>query len=253
MSKYVALKNHLMGLDVSHWRASFKEIEQVLGCPLPTSARRYQAWWANNENKGRHCEAWLAADWFTSDLDLAGEKVTFSRQSKGRDKKLPEGIKVLGRPPRKVKKIQETHATTMLPEQNFSLAYNWHKIGFLSTEGDKLIFPKVPPKPGLYQFILKGAGRRRNYIGETSNISRRLHNYRSPGPSQVTNLRLNRILTDHLLHGGNVEVQIIVDNPKIARSEMATEAPLSQKVVRRLLENAAILAQGATDIDSLNL
>jgi hypothetical protein len=41
---------------------SFAQIEEVIGRDLPDSARRYQAWWAN-ERSGSHVQArsWLDA------------------------------------------------------------------------------------------------------------------------------------------------------------------------------------------------
>lgn len=81
MSKYVKLAEHLASLNATQWRASFKEIEGILGFSLPLSARKYQAWWAN-ENGGTHTQSqgWLGANWRTSDLDLSDEKVTFSNK-----------------------------------------------------------------------------------------------------------------------------------------------------------------------------
>ncbi len=79
-SKYDPLKLHLEHLLVSTWRASFAEIEAVLGFSLPDSARRYSAWW-ENETDGQHihAHAWLDAGWRTEQLDRTGERVTFKR------------------------------------------------------------------------------------------------------------------------------------------------------------------------------
>ena len=79
-SKYVPLGQFLSTYATHSWRASFAELEQVLGFALPNSARKYQAWWAN-EIEGRHVQArsWLDAGFETADLDLRGERVTFRR------------------------------------------------------------------------------------------------------------------------------------------------------------------------------
>ncbi len=62
------------------WRASFTEIERVLGFPLPKSARRHPAWWANEKNgRHTHARAWIGAGWKTEDVDIAAESVTFRR------------------------------------------------------------------------------------------------------------------------------------------------------------------------------
>lgn len=79
MAKYDRLADHLRSLNRSADQSfSFGEIEDVLGFPLPASARAYQAWWANQRN-GRHVQAnaWLDAGWHTQDLDLKARRVTF--------------------------------------------------------------------------------------------------------------------------------------------------------------------------------
>ncbi len=79
-SKYEPLYDHLMGLKHREWRASFRDVEAVLGFQLPTSARKHQAWWANEQHgQHSHAKAWLGAGWETWELDLAGHKVTFRR------------------------------------------------------------------------------------------------------------------------------------------------------------------------------
>ncbi|WP_164156221.1 DUF7662 domain-containing protein [Sandarakinorhabdus rubra] len=82
MSKYEPLARHLARLQLQSWRASFDEIERVLNFSLPESARKYNAWWANQSGPGHSQTAgWIDAGWKTSDLDLAAEKVTFSRDA----------------------------------------------------------------------------------------------------------------------------------------------------------------------------
>ena len=80
MSKYEPLARYLSRMQQQSWRASFDEIEQILNFNLPESARKYNAWWANQSGTGHSQTAgWIEAGWRTSDLDLAAEKVTFSR------------------------------------------------------------------------------------------------------------------------------------------------------------------------------
>ena len=75
--QYRPLFEHLRGLAGDRWDASFAEIEQVSGRPLPRSARRHSAWWANNGATYGHARAWLAAGYETSQLRLGAERVTF--------------------------------------------------------------------------------------------------------------------------------------------------------------------------------
>ena len=51
----------------------------------------------------------------------------------------------------------------------------------------------------LMTFPDTSAGRPRIYIGESDNLRRRLAgNYRNPGPSRQTSLRINKELREHL-------------------------------------------------------
>ena len=80
MTKYQPIGDHLRTLNVNSWRASFVEVERLLGFALPKSARLYPAWWANEGNgQHSHAKSWVKAGWITSDVDLSGNKVTFRR------------------------------------------------------------------------------------------------------------------------------------------------------------------------------
>lgn len=85
-SKYRNLYYHLHDLQVAEWRASFKEIETILGFKLPPSARLHRPWWANQKNPGTHThsQSWAAAGWITADVDLRAEALTFRRKSSRR-------------------------------------------------------------------------------------------------------------------------------------------------------------------------
>ena len=82
-SKYAPLHVHLSARADSRWHASFGEIEAVLGFNLPASARRYPAWWANENSGGSHSHsrAWREAGWKTMEVDIAAEKLVFQRES----------------------------------------------------------------------------------------------------------------------------------------------------------------------------
>ena len=73
-SKYDALPHYLNGIGVRSWRGTFTEIETILGFKLPASARRWNAWWANEAEPTTHVQkkAWLAHGWITQQVDLKG-------------------------------------------------------------------------------------------------------------------------------------------------------------------------------------
>ena len=75
--KYRKLTEHLMGLDEFGCVMTFEQIEEVLGFKLPTSARAYQAWWAN-QLKGQSL-AWLRAGFKTTAVIVEEERLTFLR------------------------------------------------------------------------------------------------------------------------------------------------------------------------------
>jgi hypothetical protein len=78
MSKYKPLSDRLAGHEADEWRASFAELEEVLGFPLPKGARAGSAWWANDGDKGLS-RAWTSHGWRVGHVDKAGESVTFQR------------------------------------------------------------------------------------------------------------------------------------------------------------------------------
>ncbi len=80
--KYAPLYHHLTKMTEFRWPTSFREIETVLGFGLPASARRHQAWWANQSGGGHtHTRAWQEAGWRTRNVDLRAETLVFERMN----------------------------------------------------------------------------------------------------------------------------------------------------------------------------
>jgi hypothetical protein len=79
MSKYDPLSARLARHSGPEWRASFAEIEEVLGFPLPKSARTGRTWWKNDAAQP-HAQAWTGSGWEAGDVDHAAGKVTFRRK-----------------------------------------------------------------------------------------------------------------------------------------------------------------------------
>ena len=77
-SKYDPLYHHLVNSPETVVALSFAEIERILGFALPASARRYQAWWANErEGTHSHARSWLEASYETQGVDLNAQSVRF--------------------------------------------------------------------------------------------------------------------------------------------------------------------------------
>ena len=86
--KYAPLYRHLCARAGPDWRASFAEVEAVLGFRLPDSARLHRPWWANSAkgNGHSHALAWQAAGWKTERVDLDAETLVFAREHAGADR-----------------------------------------------------------------------------------------------------------------------------------------------------------------------
>ena len=79
MSKYDLFRKYLETRRTEQVPLAFAEIEQILGFPLPPSARSGPSWWSNNTGSHVGVRAWRDAGWKASRVDVAGERVTFVR------------------------------------------------------------------------------------------------------------------------------------------------------------------------------
>jgi len=126
-----------------------------------------------------------------------------------------------------------------------TITYTWLEMGAIKVDDDgKIKFPIVPQQPGLYRFSMANA----TYVGESTELRRRLNGYRNPGPTQLTNQRLNADLKNRLDQGQEIRLDICtsVDGGDLTLS-------LGAKEVRLLAENAAIIRERALGRDILNL
>lgn len=81
MSSYKPLADFLASKEGDQWDASFEEVERALGRPLPQSAYRYNAWWANQTGPGHsQTKGWRSVGWRTAKLDLERKRVRFERE-----------------------------------------------------------------------------------------------------------------------------------------------------------------------------
>ncbi len=76
--KYRELYVRLCSLTAQEWRASFDEIEAIIGDKLPPAARSHRAWWANGSAMVQE-RAWKAAGWKTAEVNMAAETLAFRR------------------------------------------------------------------------------------------------------------------------------------------------------------------------------
>jgi len=81
MSKYSPLESFLEHSGKAEMTLSFAKIEKILEFPLPTSARKYAAWWSNNATGHVNAEAWLSAGYKAAQVDLSDETLVFIRDN----------------------------------------------------------------------------------------------------------------------------------------------------------------------------
>jgi hypothetical protein len=245
-SKYAPLSNYLNGVGGAEWRATFAEVENVLGFPLPESAHSYTAWWANNLNDGRHCMAWLCVGWRTEELDLGSQRVVFRRVSSPVNAISHEAPKAQPKP----MLPPEQHGDILRCEVEMT----WTTIGTVSMDpAGKLACPAVTTNPAIYEFRLRYPdGRQSRYVGETVNLKQRFSGYRNAAEGQQTNIRLQDVFKKALAAEAEIIIRAVVENPWMVDATGRRQVVLSSTSVRRLLENAAILTGGGSEIGGLN-
>ncbi len=245
--EYLVKKN-----NEEEWVAAFDDIERILGFSLPKSASLYPAWWSNGSRMPQSF-AWLNAGFRTKSIDVNGKTVRFVRSgsSRGIQEGTPgqhfelseAGSRVNDRGTEQVVVSSSTR-----PEQ-LNTSYSWVELGALKLDqNSKIVFPEVESRPGIYRFRMLRNGRSSIYIGESENLYRRFGHYRNPGPSQATNIRINKILVNAMHDGVLVYVDVIVDTAWIS----GEAADLSRKVERTLLESAAIIRSDSDQVTMLN-
>ena len=134
-----------------------------------------------------------------------------------------------------------------------AVEFGWDQLGRVRRDADSgLLFPSAGFVPAVYRFRVVGNGPERRYVGETSALRRRLQEYRTPGPSQRTNLRLNRLFRDHLEGGGQVDVDT-ADSIKLISGSGSVPVDLHDGVIRKLIESAALAFDAAAGFATMNL
>jgi hypothetical protein len=121
--------------------------------------------------------------------------------------------------------------------------FDWRHVGDVGLIDDRLEFPALSSTPGVYRLTFDApTGPPRVYIGETDNLRRRGRNYRNPGPTQRTSLRMNTELVAALTAGIRVSQAIVVGPTISLNGAPARPLDLSRKTSRLILENAAMAA-----------
>ncbi|NMM17241.1 MAG: hypothetical protein HHJ14_08945 [Cellulomonas sp.] len=222
----------------------FDELSAMVG-GLPSSADRRQ-WWANSSHV--QALAWRAAGFHVERVSLDRRRVRFARGERGGSYHDP------GLAPSHAGARQPSSAIERVPVGepiDVRLSLQWHDAGTVNLDdAGKPMFAALESTPGLYRMTFTNGTevqRARVYVGESHNLRRRLAgNYRNPGPSQQTSLRINALLRKHLGAGGSVAVGVITEVVTWLDGVEHT-LDLSRKAPRLLAENAALVAAQMTD------
>jgi hypothetical protein len=83
------LTEHLRSRGEPFWRATFDDVESVLGFRLPKGAEEKSGWWENSGATG-HSRAWQDAGWRVESVDRPGRSVLFHRDGYGAEDEAPE-------------------------------------------------------------------------------------------------------------------------------------------------------------------
>ncbi len=81
-SKYLSLGEYLLTCKKDSISLSFVELEEILGFPLPNSARKFRTWWSNNRTHLHAETGWLSFGWRVSNINLETRSVQFNRMEK---------------------------------------------------------------------------------------------------------------------------------------------------------------------------
>ena len=78
MSKYEPLADYLRTLPGDDCSLSFLDIERIIGCCLPASAREHRSWWGNDRTHTQ-ARAWMRAGFGAEPSSHRIEPVVFRR------------------------------------------------------------------------------------------------------------------------------------------------------------------------------
>lgn len=122
--------------------------------------------------------------------------------------------------------------------------FAWRELGDLELDAaGRLRFPGVAREPGLYEFWVAREDERPGvYIGEADDLRARFQGYRTPGPGQATNRRLNASLRQDIGRDATVTIFVVTAARVQLDAVEWRDLDLSRKNQRLVVEQAAIAA-----------
>lgn len=240
-SRYAPLARHLETVIADAVTLTFADIENILGFPLPPSARAHGPWWSNGASNA----VWTKVGWKSEGRDIREQRVTFRRVIPGDEVRPTRTAIPVDSPALSI--------SDFAPKVDVVIRFEWKHLGDVTfSEAGGLGFPKAPTAPGLYRMMVRRGNRLEVYVGEAVKLRRRFGNYRNPGLRQKTSIRINALLRDALATGASVSIDIVDQDIVLVVAGIEIPVDLGDKVVRRLAEEAAIVVHGGIDVAMLN-
>ncbi len=144
---------------------------------------------------------------------------------------------------------------------DFRLAFEWEVV--LASEEVEYKFPsritdfmkRKYRRPAIYRWTIDRADNEKSfYIGEAVRFCPdRLNGYLSPGPTQKTNIRLNRFFLESIGSGASLKLEILKMSGAFVNDLDLQEKDLAQQDTRRLIEKLLVTFYRNQGLDLLNL
>lgn len=210
MSRYDALTAFLRQRNDQPVMLTFDELDQIIG-GLPTSAKTYPEWWTNKEASQPHSRGWLRAG-RRAKPNFHEQYAVFTVAGS------PAGTESLQRPPLVQQAADQSPGPQGSGAKISSNVDRLRKIGFTEAgrwvlDGSGIAFELselATSRNVLYAFITGGDVA---YIGKsTQSLRGRMAGYRSPGPTQSTNIKSKAKIQEVLAGGGTVMIFALPDS-----------------------------------------
>src|ERR1039458_6061827 len=157
MSRYEALTDYLRSSTDDEVVLTFEELDQLVG-GLPPSARKHAPWWGNAKKGTGQSRFWMQAN-RRARPDMTNLLVTFRRTDI--DVPTPSKARPLAAQKPEQGGVRTSRPAVLTPSGDHvrtTIAYEWQHAGSATLIKDKLGLPVLPPRPGVYRFVISHFG-----------------------------------------------------------------------------------------------
>jgi len=143
---------------------------------------------------------------------------------------------------------------------NISIDFKWEPV--FIRESEHYYFPneisdfmrRKYKAPAIYRWVVEKDGKIVSmYVGEADELCpRRIYGYLNPGPSQMTNIRINDLFHQLISQGNKIWLEHLVLSSFIFDGKTITPSDLGKKTVRMFLENLILIHYESSGITILN-